>query len=697
MTHPHEADTTIQWSEIQHRRTRRISLGRGDDFLAFGGGDIRRGPTSNALVPLPPIYRPAKVAKEDAVRLPDDWHNRDSEVTIEVPVALSAPIAAQRAAIGDGYLYVRMAPQSSERLRGPVNVNWDDRRLAKLATCDAVWLRLAPRIDSIPVVVKTADDEPISRLQVPTTLVETRGRELLVNNEPFLVKGTLPRKLRDADAEYLKQLGANTLRVKVGDDFQKAVRFGFMAIASCHSGPGKLCERATSDKQFRADMEAYLQKVVPAAREAVTSPNTLIIQLGNEQVTGQDPWLGRYRKPHSFERLDLLLAEAHNRVRMLDTMVPQGYSNCAFGYVAPSFLDVYLHNTYLDKDRNWPPIEQFIKLQDGDQRPFLHTEFGANVYMPQAHLRAGNSPLLEKIHAWNYPNRWREYLEAGTSGGTNYCLYDYDNTKINRNSWDRGYTNFGIMTYEGLPKLACWELWHLWRDFALTYRRPDTFTLFNRRQYWARDCHITICGEEATLTKDLGDIQPRGTREFTASGYAEPFRWSVRYTTHGGLPMVATGAEPRSVEVEDFLDRLSPRPTYAFLRELVKAEMITPWGHRAPATLKEMERADGVVPILFCKQGGIVYLTAFTRNKPKTGLYAKDVEIELFFAGEVSAIDEWTGELTGEPVDVEYLPGGVRLKGIAVPYIPPQYTHRADVPIRLPCYRITTPTDEARL
>ena len=31
----------------------------------------------------------------------------------------------------------------------------------------------------------------------------------------------------------------------------------------------------------------------------------------------------------------------------------------------------------------------------------------------------------------------------------------------------RQFTNFGIMTFDRKPKLACWELWHLWRDFEV--------------------------------------------------------------------------------------------------------------------------------------------------------------------------------------------------------------------------------------
>ena len=67
-----------------------------------------------------------------------------------------------------------------------------------------------------------------------------------------------------------------------------------------------------------------------------------------------------------------------------------------------------------------------MTLQGCDRRPYIHTEFGANTYMPQLHLGGPNSPVLEKPHAWNYPHRWASYQSAGAQGAANYCLYDYD-------------------------------------------------------------------------------------------------------------------------------------------------------------------------------------------------------------------------------------------------------------------------------
>ena len=89
-------------------------------------------------------------------------------------------------------------------------------------------------------------------------------------------------------------------------------------------------------------------------------------------------------------------------------------------------------------------------------------EYGANVYMPQAHLGAPNSPVLEKIHAWNYSSVWKSFMEAGTVGGTNFRFDDYNT--VNTASWDMGYTNFGVVTADNQPKLACWILHNIWRD-----------------------------------------------------------------------------------------------------------------------------------------------------------------------------------------------------------------------------------------
>jgi hypothetical protein len=471
-----------------------------------------------------------------------------------------------------------------------------------------------------------------------------------------------------------------------------------MGIVMTGRWDARFCEKAETDEEFYATLKKCLEGHQERCQQVVLNPRGLIVQHANEQVFGTEAWIGRCGS-HSFDRLDYLLAVCYNLSKPLDPMMPQGYSNCALGYRAPDFLDVYLHNTYLDKDRGWPPLAEFMKFQSCDRRPYLHTEFGANVYMPQAHVGGKNTPILEKIHAWNYPNRWKTYLGAGTLGGTNYCFYDYnygffekvlkENPEKLKDFWDRGFTNFGVMTFDRKPKLACWELWHLWRDFEVEPQDDQKLRIRYVRDYWARDCQLALrndAGEEALA---LEDFAPNSKRVVTARASLAKFRWRMDYTTHGGLTMVACGAHPSSVEAEDFLARLKDRETFPFLRELFDAEVLNAEGRRDATTLKDMEREDGVVPIAFRKPTGVVYVSALARKKPAKGSYQEGVNIDLAFKGQVEAVDEMTGKPTGAPVEVEKLPNGIRIKNVRVPFIPAGYGARLQVPVSMPVFRIT--------
>ena len=149
--------------------------------------------------------------------------------------------------------------------------------------------------------------------------------------------------------------------------------------------------------------------------------------------------------------------------------------------------------------------------------------------------------------------------------------------------------------------------------------------------------------------------------------------------------MVACGAHPASAEAEDFLDRLKSRKTYPFLRELFDAEVLTSDGRRV-ATLKEMERNDGVVTVVFRKPNGVAYVTAFTRKAK--GLYSEPVSIDIALKGQDEAVDEMSGKPTGAKVEAEPLPNGLRLLNVRAPKIAAAYTHRAKEPIKMPVYRI---------
>src|SRR5262249_3241650 len=141
-----------------------------------------------------------------------------------------------------------------------------------------------------------------------------------------------------------------------------------------------------------------------------------------------------------FARLDQILARGWNLVKPMAPMLPLGYANETQGYLAPEFLDVYLHNSYLPRDRYAIPLREFVALQGGTRRPFLNTEWGANRFTPESYHGAKNSPLLEKLHAWGYRQTWDAFMAAGTAGGTSYKLYDSNSDN------DQGTKNFGLMT-----------------------------------------------------------------------------------------------------------------------------------------------------------------------------------------------------------------------------------------------------------
>jgi hypothetical protein len=645
----------LRWADFQDG-DQQVPVRGEDRFLILGRGSPQRGPQLPRSIPLPDLFTAPRPT--DPTPVPGDHWTKDEPVVVRLDREPAGPVSARRVSQNDGRLYVEIHSPTGGLSR---------------------WLSLPPRIGTLDIRVTWPGGE--TTVTVATTLVEVRGPRLYVNGEPFLVKGTLPRNLNDADAEYLRSLCANTVRARSTDYLDK---YGFMGIIMTGRGPAQFCKKAATDAQFRKGLAQYLKGHDERCRPVASNPRTLIIQHGNEQVTG-DGWAGQIPL-RTFDRLDYLLARCCNIARPMDPMLPQGYSNCAFGYRAPGFLDVYLHNTYLSKDRNWPPLEEFMEFQGCDERPYVNTEFGANVYMPQAYLGGPNTPVLEKIHAWNYPNRWNTYLAAGTSGGTNYCFYDYDYSKVNVNAWDKGFTNFGVMTFDRQPKLACWGLWHLWRDFEVTADGRRGLRITYCRDYWARDCRLTIRSDGEEQARDLDDFAPNSQRTVAWDELSAPFRWRLDYTTHAGLTMVACGAYPRSAEAEDFLQRLQGRETFAFLRELFDAEVLAADGRRV-GTLREMEREDGVVPVVFRKPNGVAYVTAFTRRAE--GLYAEPVEIDVAFAGRVEAVDEMTGGPTGARVEVGPLADGLRLRNLRVPKIPTSYTQRAKTPIELPVYRIT--------
>jgi hypothetical protein len=378
-------------------------------------------------------------------------------------------------------------------------------------------------------------------------------------------------------------------------------------------------------------------------------------------------------------------------------MLPVGYANQDLGFLAPDCMDVYMHNSFLNKDRyDGYPWEDFMRWQgclppDGptkEGRPFVNSEFGANRYLCQAYHGGPNNPFLERLHAWNLPCRWAEFTEHGCVGGSIYCLHDLAEPR------DQGCSCFGILTNDGKPKLACWAVNHMWRDFDVAVEGKQLAISF-KREYWARDCRLTITPAEGKpSTVKLDDFEPGSHRaiDLSSAGIhdaAAQFRWRLDFTTHSGLTAAADGACPAAFEEAEFLNQLKGRDTYPFLSELFDTQVLTADGKPAPRTLAEMTNPDGVIPVALRKRNGVTYLLLITREKPERGGPLHDgITIDAAFHGKVEKVDDMTGQPLPGAVDATPTAGGLRLRNVQAARIPGPIGQRSREPFKLPIYRI---------
>jgi hypothetical protein len=658
-------------------------LGKQENYLIFGKGTCIYGPQRNKKIPLPELFTPPVPA--NAISLPDNWQKKQPRLLLDFAEPQKAPINTRRVSAGDGKLYLQIFSDNCD-LIGDVNVKLNDTLLKSTKiTNGSFYISLKPAINKIRILISTPASKKIESFTVPTTLVEVRGKKIYVNGEPFLLKGTLPRNLNDHDAAYLKDLSINVIRGRQA--VKNAQKYGFMAIASIQGKVGKVVRKEVSPtlEDFKKKVDLYLQQMKNNGLEAAASPYTLITQLGNEQAEGNDPWSVSLKKVDQFERLDYLLAKAWNLIKPMSPTIPLGYANHALGYIAPDFLDVYMHNSYMNKDRYLIPMKDYIKWQKCDNRPFVNTEWGANRYTPQAYHGAKNSPVLEKIHAWNYPHRWKTYIDHGTVGGTNYCLYDLDKPR------DQGNSNFGILTYDRKPKLACWDIWHMWRDFELvpqTTENGKSLSIKYARDYFARNCKLILDFGNTRKTIELDDFPPNSTRDIALDENCKTFHWRMTYTTHQGLTMRSTGAWPVSVEENDFLNSIKQRETAGFLTELFDAQVVTIRNKTAPPTLMDMIEDQKVIPVAFRKPNGTVYITAFSRAE-KEGQMFVTADIKTSFKGNVQAVDEWTAKPLNTKVKYTQSHTGIILKDVKIPCIAGAIGKRSDVPFDMPVFKIT--------
>ena len=535
---------------------------RGDCGLhrRFGGtgGGGGAGGTAQALLAEARLPKPVELPRPSAsaVVLPDDDGKGDGNAPILVRLAQDPPPgtltvrAPARATAGSTSASARRAETSRGARRWAAAEGVSSRPTSSAASCGCRSSRTSAKSRSRSP--RPARRRPVE-LVTPTTLVEVRGRQIFLNGEPFLIKGATSRNLRAADALYARSLGINTLRGQ--DALPDCERYGFMSIASLGFGSvGSKQAMNATDAEFEATLAGcmdWLKKNIPPV---IASPNTLIVQLGNEKTPGSNKEPGEAGPAEPLNQAPERRPPAGRRPRRRQAAcaaLPVGYANQDFGFLAPDCMDVYMHNSFLTKDRYGRTWDEILRWQGclppdgpaGQGRPFVNSEFGANRYLCQSYHGGPNNPVLEKVHAWNFPNRWAEFMEHGTAGGAVYCLYDLDEPR------DQGSSRFGILTFEGQPKLACWEIGRMWRDFEVEVR-PAGLVLNYRRDYRARDCRLTVTTPDGkSVTRTLDDFAPRSSRtialaELSLAGATE-IRWQLDFTTHAGLPNQARGAGPR--------------------------------------------------------------------------------------------------------------------------------------------------------
>lgn len=645
-----------------------------------------------------PGAAPKILAPKDSVALPADWATPGKNPTLSIRLSQPPPgsLLVRRVGNNDGLLYLEMYC-AGKKLSGDAEVQFGGKTLgrANLDAAGSLWLSLKPRIGTISINVLAAGE--IMELTSPTTLVEVRGRQIFLNGEPFMMKGVTGGPASAKIADYIHTIGVNTLRGSQGA--VESAQYGFMLIVSINPINTLKSRFDAAGIIYDAKVPECLDRARNRSGDAIANPNALILQLGNECVPREPSPSDTLATPRS--RVNRMLVATRDILKELCPILPTGYANNDVPLVVPTRIDVYMHNSYLDKDRSKSPLINFMKKQhclppdgpNGEGRPFVMSEFGASTYLGNAHHAGATvNPVLEKIHAWNIPNRWAEIMEAGGIGGT---IYKIDDSK-DKNAEGGGGT-YGILTADHQPKLAAWEVRRIWRDFTLETRGADLYLHFPR-VYHARDCVLTVTPVNGKpLRFELEDFAPRSSQAIPLKALGldnatDGFRWRMDYTTHSGLVNAAAGAWPATLEEHDFLALIRKRPTAPFLTELFDTEVLTIDGKPAPRTFAEMTDSQNVTSLVLRKRNGVAWLVLITREEPDSNPLRGGITLDIAFKGKVEKVDDITGKPLRDKINAKPTATGMRLKNLQAARIPSAVSPRSKKAFMVPVYRITPET-----
>jgi cellulose synthase/poly-beta-1,6-N-acetylglucosamine synthase-like glycosyltransferase len=391
-------------------------------------------------------------------------------------------------------------------------------------------------------------------LPFATSLVETRGGQLFLNGEPFLVKGIIPAfssrpLLLSLDEGYrqLKEVGANAIRV---------YHAASPAIRDAAAAHGLMIvdqpDRSTwEDLNVTAewDRRRYLARYRALVEDTAGYPYLLLDNLGNELELAH----ARDQGIAGVTSMAREVAAARPR------RSPVGYSTY-FTFVDYP-VDVLGVNMLDTGEMYWSRAIGLVKSRG---RPFYASEFGGFV--------AFSERVPPELRVARLRRYWSTLLDAGAIGAFVFESHDNWSQPVPPGfyndplSADQPDDERGLWDHRNRPKLELRFVAELFSD--VTVRAADlavdsdgTFRIAirNRRPYRLRGVTLR---DPASTPGDVpvGDLAPGAATivrmRLPADGRARgELSLVFDYTTHAGLPGVSRARLVLPIEAE--------RPTFA--------------------------------------------------------------------------------------------------------------------------------------